>query len=156
MKTPIQQWINGYAEDKELIYGKGAIEQAMFARDRLAKCVARTYEEYKSCAFVIGEHTGKSVKLPVVLLERPGLSVVTRDNFHNVAISVKRESDIPLINLEALIEKPNKKTALVYCEGFPEEWGFGPFAQSQREFTGHVGNRFEAYVFLRMVGICTP
>lgn len=156
MRVPIQEWINGYKTDEELRYKNGAIQLAMFFRDRLARCVARTFSEFEGCATVIAEHRSKSVILPVVLLERPGLSVVARDNFHNVAISVKRESDVPLDRLASLIEEPDSDVSLTYCEGFPKEWGFGAFARDPKRFTCHVGNQFEAYAFLRMVGVCTP
>lgn len=83
MKTPIQAWINANIPEDDLLYRDAGIDQGVFFRDQLGRCIVRSYEEFTNCASVIGEHLSKSVKLPVVLFERPGLSVVVRDNFHD-------------------------------------------------------------------------
>lgn len=152
----LQDWINANKPADELIFGRAGIDQAIFIRDNLARCIAQTFEQFQNCATVIGTHTSKSVRLPVVKLSRPGLDVVIRDNFHNVAISVRREfvSDHEGSYVESLITDGFATVVnSVYCEGFPEEWLFSCYSEDKRRFTCHVGSKLEAYAFLRLVGL---
>lgn len=154
MKTPIQGWINSNIPDDNLRYRDAGIDQGVFFRDQLGRCIARTYEEFTDCASVIGEHLSKSVKLPVVLFERPGLAVVVRDNFHDVTISVKRDSDETpeAIAIERLSAEKLDETR-IFCQGFPSEWCFGSYATNKKQFTISVGNKLDAYTLLRLIGL---
>lgn len=156
MKTPIQDWINANIPGDNLRHRDAGIDQGVFFRDQLGRCIARSYEEFEGCASVIGEHHSKSVKLPVGLFERPGLSVVVRDNFHDVSISVKRDSDETpeAVIIEKLVgESIGEKISSVYCQGFPEEWCFGSYLANKKRFTVQVSNKLEAYVLLRLIGL---
>lgn len=164
--VPIQEWINARLDaDKELVEDgrpyawKRAVEQAIFARDTLARCVAQTYEQWKTCASVIAEHTSKSVKLPVVLIERPGLSVLFRYNFHYAAIGVRRNTSNGFLfdnALAPLICEGLETQVRGSIEGFPADWHQAAFTENKACFTVLVPNLWDAHAFIRMIGIDTP
>lgn len=152
--VPLQAWIDAHPRDVELIYGRAGVAQAVYFRDVLARLVARSYEEWQTCATVISEHTSTSVRLPVVRLRRPGLSVVVRDNFHSVAISVQRTRRLSgerSMVRRLVCEGFERPVAAVYCEGFPRDLVFGPYAASRRQFTVHVRGQYDAHAFLAIV-----
>ncbi len=158
MKIPIQEWLNSRLPISHDDYINGMqtapLEQGFFARDVLSRAVARSYEEYKSCAWVIGEHRSKSRHLPVILLERPDLVVVMRNNFYNVAISIKRTANVAIPAANHLITEGLKETVSgCYCEGFPSEWLFGLYAPQKQAFTVHVGDRYDAYALIRLASL---
>jgi hypothetical protein len=91
-------------------------------------------------ADVIGAHTSKSVRLPVVEYQfSNGASIVVRDNFYNFAVSVK--SPVPVS--EDLVDEiaEVEKTSSCYCEGFPEHKVYGSYADDPHRFTAHIWDK---------------
>lgn len=62
---PIQEWINARIELLGEKTEDSGIAQACRFRNS-AHTLATSFEEYKNCAYVVGEHTSKSKRLPVV------------------------------------------------------------------------------------------
>lgn len=145
-------------------------------RDTLASLVWQDvpYDSRKSApprdntretAWVIGEHTSKSVRLPVYSLERQdlGLQIVLRDNYHDFNVSVLSETLIAASLLQGFeldyssdeerARFPNGYTpgsAWGYCffQGFPEEVQFGPHRENPRKFSLSIQNAYEVYTFV--------
>ncbi len=70
------------------------IKPGMFFKNS-AEAMLRDFEKMQEwfTVAVIGSHRSKSIDLPVVRLEGPGLRIYLRDNFMNWAVSV--DSDTP-------------------------------------------------------------
>lgn len=121
----------------------------------------------KETALVIGEHTSKSVRLPVYSLERPdiGLQIVLRDNYHGWNVSVISETpittDLRGFELDYRDEDDRKRFpdgyipgwSWGYCffEGFPTDVEFGPFSENPRKFSLNIGSDYQVYTFVYLL-----
>lgn len=189
MKIPMQAWYDRWLkanQDTNLVYvpknsrGEPSLHQVHFVRDTLAGIVWADVpydkrpneppprETCKETCFVIGEHTSKSVSLPVYSLERPdlGLQIVLRDNYHDWNISVLSEK---VISAEVLRGysldfnesdkerfakepwKPGRSWGYCYFQGFPEEIQFGPHSQNQNRFSICLGGEYSVYTFVWLI-----
>lgn len=154
-----------------------SLPQVHFVRDRLAGLLwadvpyeARAIAEPRECretARVIGEHTSKSVRLPVYSLERPdlGLQVVLRDNYYDWNVSVISETPIAadLRGFELDYSRDEDRArypsgfrapgswGYCYFQGFPREMQFGPFSESPRKFSLCVRSDYEIYTLLWLI-----
>jgi len=143
---PIIEWGQANGPKEDLIYGKGVWEQISFAKD-----IHRLLEpEYKiqSAAppLVISTHTSKSVLLPVWRIRTSyGLVVTCRDNFHNLKFSI--QSQRPINADFHGICKIDEQINTVYCEGFENEWVYGPYANDNEKFTVEIFGTYPAWTF---------
>jgi hypothetical protein len=100
----------------------------------------------------------KSCLLPVYLIDAParGWQVIMRHNFHDWKISLISEEPIPADVMRAVLTY----TPIIpmWCEGFKEEWVFGPFETNAREITVELPDQFMVWTFFwELVGRkCTP
>lgn len=148
MKIPIQDWIDENGDD-------AAVEQACRFRDMFAQCIATSYEEFKDCVKVVGEHTSKSIRLPVVRLQANGLTVVMRDNFHNVAVSVVGMKSPLRHQMQTFLKRlcvAGYNDAVLIAEGFPADMRLGSYRQDFRSFTVQVARWYDAYALLSAIG----
>lgn len=159
MRTPLDHWYSDWCakhENTRLFYvcrdGEGvSLQQVSFVRRQLDSIVWSDvqYREGQVYTWVIGEHTSKSVRLPVYLIERPelGISFVLRYNFHDWCVSVM--SDLPIASgLRGFDDSAR------YCggfEGFPEHARFKGFRDSRSRFSISLHNDYEAYAFFREI-----
>ncbi len=173
------RWLKAH-EDTELIYANGAKRQIMFVRDTLAPMVwgdikyddRATFpdpdepdkpEKYwdKVGATVVGEHTSKSVPLPVYDLSRPdlGLRFVLRDNFHDWNISVVSETPIDAKSLlgfpidfhndeERAEWTPGRYWGYLFYQGFPDDLRYGPLRSDPRKFSTWCASSYQVYALL--------
>lgn len=186
MREHLQPWYDKWLTDHKetnLIYvgrnarGEVTLPQVHFVRERLAglfwadvpydrRAAAPPREDSKETAYVIGEHTSKSVRLPVYSLERPdlGLQVVLRDNYHDWNVSVISETPITTdlrgfeldYNQRDRERYPNGFRAggsWSYCffQGFPDELRFGPYSENPRKFSICIDSDYEVYTFLWLI-----
>jgi hypothetical protein len=159
--------------------GEPSLHQLHFVRDTLCGMLwadvpydkretEAIRENCKVTAFVIGEHTSKSVQLPVYSLERPdlGLQIVLRDNYHDVNLSVISENPIDEDTLRGFEldygrdedrkrfpngYKPGQSWGYCYFQGFPEEVQFGPYSEDPRKFSLCIGSEYSVYTFMWLI-----
>lgn len=138
--TPLQDWAEAHKPSETMFYKDGYWDQIIFVRDDVPNALARSFEEYralKSSVVVIGEHTSKSVRLPVFrVMLADGTAFTMRCNFHDWKISVESSRDVDA-NFMGIFD-PNLRISDVYCEGFPEELVYGPYAENKRRFTAEL------------------
>jgi hypothetical protein len=191
MREHLQPWYDKWlADHKEtkLIYvrryvgrnarGEVTLPQVHFVRDVLAglfwagvpyeqRAAAEPRNNCKETAYVIGEHTSKSVRLPVYSLERPdlGLQVVLRDNYHDWNVSVISETpittDLRGFELDYFRKedrerypdgyRPGGSWGYCYFQGFPREVQFGPYSENPRRFSLCIEDTYQMYTFLRLI-----
>lgn len=84
---------------------------------------------------VISYHTSKSIKLPVVEISRPGLSMIMRDNFHDIKVSVdsRQPIDHDLWGMATGVTKHDLCSC--YFEGFQEDWVYPGFYPGAEKFS---------------------
>lgn len=181
MREYLQGWYDKWLDENretDLLYAKGGgrvqLSQVHFVRDALAPLVwsdikydARAKESPRDdrpvTAMVIGEHSSKSVRLPVFSFERPdlGIQFVLRTNYHDWNVSVVAEKPVNA-DLRGFVtdfwgEKEREKWEpggyWGYCffQGFPHEFFFGPYANDRRRFSTYMSNDYELYAFVRLV-----
>lgn len=151
----IQEWINQHFKDNRLIWNQDGVTQACRFRDSFARCIATSYEEYRDCADVIGEHTSKSVVLPVVRLRANGLTVVIRDNFHDVVMTVVGLKRKPLSQVQVFMQQictSGYTDRVSFFQGFPLEMRLGSYTENYKAFSVELSNWTDAYALLRMLG----
>lgn len=185
MREHLQPWYDRWLKehaDTNLIYAKGGqgsahLRQVHFVRNHLAEIVwedvpflrraqALPRHDCRETAFVVGEHTSKSVRLPVYSIERPDLGIrfVLRENFYDWNVSVVSETDVTtdLRGFELDYPEddrnrfPNGFTAgkaWGYCffQGFPVELQFGPYSESKRRFSTFMATDYEVSTFVFLI-----
>ena len=184
MKEHLQPWYDKWlAEHREtdLIYvgrnarGEVLLHQVHFVRDDLSGLLwadvpydrrgsAPPRDSCKETAYVIGEHSSKSVRLPVYSLERLdlGLQIVLRYNFYDWNVTVVSEApigadlrgfELDYSRAEDRARYPDGYRApgswgYCYFQGFPNELQFGPYSENPRKFSLCIGSDFQVYTFL--------
>lgn len=145
---PLHAWFMDWldATPDSLYFKKAAEGQIMFIRDTLGRAMVGARKEWEAAVSVIGEHHSKSVRLPVYKVTLPGLDLVLRNNFYDWKVSVVSEDLIHNVEGWGLFDETQAISAC-YCEGFPREWVFGPYAESKRRFTVEILTQYDLYAF---------
>jgi len=187
MKVHLQGWYDEWLKDPDNTNrryvpvnsrGEPSLHQLHFVRDDLCSILwadvpydKRENESIRTnckvTGFVVGEHTSKSVNLPVYSLERPdlGIQFVLRDNYHDWNVSVVSEkpietdlrgfeldfSDSDKKRFESEPWRPGHSWGYCYFQGFPEELQFGPYSQDQRKFSLCIGSEYKVWTFLFLI-----
>ena len=165
----LQAWINktyldekGEEKQNDLIYFKGALDQAIYVRDVLGANVCRgvEYEHRKdgSHVKVVSEHMSKSCPLAVYSLEPPGKGIrfVLRGNFYNWKVSVISDKPIDIDPIGLFRGDPptapryaGDHLVSCYFEGFPGDLVFGYYSESDKmRFSVELGDREEVWAFI--------
>lgn len=135
--VPLQEWAKVNEPPDNMIHKGGYWTQIIFVREVIASLIAKTFDEYKLVVAgikVIATHSSKSICLPVFRIELSnGMRFTMRYNFHDWKVSVESPIDIEA-DFMGLFD-PTTPINKVYCEGFPEEAVFGPYAENKRRFT---------------------
>lgn len=152
--TPLQEWANeNDPSQTDFSYKGGFWDQVIFVRDKLPDIVYRMYdgnyevaEKVAKGILALSTHKSKSVELPVFHITLPdSTECVLRCNFYDWKVSLKTGQPISC-DFAGLFD-PDIEINSVYCEGFPDEWVFGPFSKNQKEFTLELGSQYEVYTF---------
>lgn len=122
----IQYWAMMHQPSKNMIYGESFWNQIQFFRDTIIPLFYSTltkdielkdYEKGQELISkqydIIGEHTSKSIILPVLKLTYKGTEIVVRNNFYNYETTIIATKDIELPT-ELVGESQT-----FYYEGFP-------------------------------------
>ena len=136
-QSQLQEWAITHQPSDTLIYKDGYWDQIDFVRDMITDLLAKTHEEYRAIQAkmkAVSAHTSKSVCLPVFGVElADGTMFTMRYNFHDWKVSVSSPRDVKA-DFMGLFD-PKERINAVYCEGFPTELVYGPYAENKREFT---------------------
>lgn len=156
-RISLQEWANRNVPDEQLFSRGGYWKQIVFVRDNILRLLAPSYEEYTDICdnrtWVISTHMSKSVLLPVYRIELPnGMAFTMRYNFYNWKVSVSSPRDIHT-DFMGLFD-PNGKYAYCYCEGFPEEYVYGSYAENKRQFTIELYDEYKLYNFFWIFSHC--
>ena len=161
----LQAYINGKGmEWRNGPVAAPAVKQALFFRDALPKALCASLDEHlrwDGSLVVIGEHTSKSVVLPVVQgqvsVEKWPSAKVTltmRDNFDDVVVSVECEGDaffdkLPRSHLWDNNLAVDEHSA--HCDGIPEHLVFGNLKDSwektPQRFTLRLRDKYSLFAF---------
>lgn len=135
--TQLSEWANAHEPAEDLIYKNGYWDQIVFVRDTIAGLLAKTHKEYhtiQASMKAISAHTSKSVRLPVFWVElADGTAFTMRYNFYNWKVSVESPRDVEADFMGLF--NPSECVHEAYCEGFPRELVYGPYAENKRQFT---------------------
>lgn len=147
----LQDWINEQTISDEMLWKGAWGRQVEFVRDRITGlfCADLHYDERKNITTVISTHRSKSIILPVYKLHRAdiGLTLILRDNFYNWKMSVISEKPLE-VNFDGLChttppvepDYTGDYLASCYFEGFPPEYIFGYYSQSdKKKFSAEIG-----------------
>lgn len=151
----IQKWINSHFDNDNLIYNRAGVDQACRFRDMFSQCIATSYEQFKDCADVVGEHRSKSVVLPVVRMRANGLTVVMRDNFHDVVFSVVGLNKPLLREAQELLQavcSAGFDSKVSFLQGFPDDMILSSYKDNYRSFSLETRRWTDAYAVLRLIG----
>jgi len=157
--TPIclNDWFEANKPKVGLFWEKAAYKQIEFFRHLvLAVCLNEhqsSLEELDSARpVVIGEHTSKSIKLPVVeFRSKNGIIFTIRDNFLNYKISVSSPFPVEVDFFDLFNPKPNECLHPVYFEGFPPHKIFGSFSENNKQFSAHLLLKEEVYLLIWII-----
>jgi hypothetical protein len=99
---------------KNWVHYRAAIAQLEGFKDLLG--ATRKYDK-RTKLTVVGSHESKSVRLPVVMITAPilGLKIWIRDNFENLAVTVKAHREIKCLDASRMF---TNSLDPVYFEGF--------------------------------------
>lgn len=168
--VPLQDWVNDHVIGDEMYWKGAAGSQISFVRDRLVSLAGwgRYWRETKRSVTVISTHTSKSIELPVYKIERPGLTLILRDNFHDWKLSVISETPIIADFTGMFHTTPpiapkytGDQLSSVYFEGFPEQYIFGYYEPSdKKKFSACIGSEYTlcttVFLILRSLGHVKP
>jgi hypothetical protein len=148
--TPLQEWANANEPGTEMFFNKRYWDQIFFVRDRIARVLASTYEEFVKLVDVDGDHISKSVKLPVyfIHLKEHGIRIWMRNNFHNWNVSIISDKPLTCNFLNSFSDKNDY--GYCFCEGM-EDKKFSRYTDNKRKFTVCIGDSYDVYVFFRVL-----
>lgn len=148
--TPLQDWAGAHQPEKDMDFAGGFWNQFTYVRDRLHRLFVTDYDQNQEQPVrVVGSHTSKSIVLPVYSIKAAGLQILLRCNFGDWKVSVKSDRPVP-DNFCHLINRAEQVHS-VYCEGFSENWVFGPYSENPCHFTVEIGNKYDLYAFLYLL-----
>lgn len=126
--------------------------------------VERTSDGDRDLVRVVGEHSSKSVALPVYCIRRPDLdlTVVMRDNFHDWNVTVLSGTPVGdwVGTYGVTTLSPEDRARYVkggywdylFFQGFPDEYCLGPWDHDPRAFSIALGGgEHELYAFCRQL-----
>ena len=138
--------------DDNMLYKQAAISQELFIRNVIG------YSLCKAHTFSVSHHRSKSIVLSVYgILSRSGVSMIIRDNFYDYKVSVILPTALPDNYLDKSLFTDgynDKKIKPVYCEGFKEEWVYGPYIPTDKtctKFTVELDSQYKLYTMIYLI-----
>jgi hypothetical protein len=145
----LQDWAIAHQPDEKMFFKDGYWHQIIFVRDIVPCIFAKTHRGQETVQYgtkVISTHTSKSIRLPVYQVELEDRTTFTmRDNFNDWKVSVSSPREVKADFLDLF--DPNMSIDSCYCEGFPENLVYGPYAKNKREFTIALSSNYQLYTF---------
>lgn len=158
--SKLQNWALANVPSDNMIYKNTWWEHIVFIRDKILPMMFyddacknlgkksndwEKIEKYMSEHYsIVGTHTSKSVKLPVLLLNYKGATIVFRYNFYDYEVTVIYDKDISLP--KALFNSYRQE---FFYQGFPEKYKIHKnYKDSHKEFSVCIGNSYEFYTLM--------
>jgi hypothetical protein len=155
MKIPLQEWLHDNKPKAEMYWKGSANDQFYFMKHTVIGAFPlkdkQDFQSFTKDLSVVSTHTSKSITLPVYEILWNGFRFVMRGNFYDWKVSI--ESPIPIfINFSKFgLFDPEQEIHPVYCEGFQENWVYGPYAGNPKRFTIELRSEHEVYCFLKIL-----
>jgi hypothetical protein len=145
----LKSWIAQNQPVDDMRYKDAFNQQMRMFSDILSKIIFEDRDVAEVSTTVIGEHKSKSILLPVVKIITPDLRIIMRDNFHDWKVSVHLNKAINT-DFTGLFD-PSEKISSVYCQGFIDEWVYGPYINNHNKFTVGLNSDYDLYTFVYLV-----
>ena len=162
MCTPITKWgVDHDPNDSNLVYKAGFWPQIMFVRDQVAYGLFGVFpgssrEESDPAwdgVWVVGEHTSKSVTLPVMYFRWMGLEFMFRNNFHDWNITVRSPEPLELNDAHKLFDI--HEDGYLFFQGFPEDFRAPAYGsndyQIRSEFSVALCSNYEVWTLMWLI-----
>lgn len=148
--TPLQEWANANQPGTDMVFHKGYWNQIAFVRDKVASLLSSTYDEFTKLVNVDGNHTSKSIKLPVyfINLREHGIRIWMRNNFHDWNVSIMSDRPLTCNFLNVFSDKSGY--GYCFCQGM-EDKKFGQYNDNNCQFTVCIADNYDMYVFFRVL-----
>jgi hypothetical protein len=148
--TSLKEWFKAHPSEEKYFAYSSFMMQMNFFNSVIPQLFTKSYEEAKAFiakSKVVGEHTSKSIHLPVVLFHlNDNTTMVVRNNFTNWKVSINSEEEIICDFMELF--DPQEKEKSVYCEGFHWQDVYGPYSENKKQFTLNLDSTYDFYTFL--------
>lgn len=146
----LQKWANANVPDEKLIYKAGFWDQVVFMRDTMAGVLSRTFPEYQDLWDVSGDHTSKSVKLPVFegRFGKQGVVMQARYNFHDWNVSIKAPMPLTPDWLDLIQDDDG---SYLFFQGMSRIYKPYNRKTNNQQFSFYVSNRYELYTVARIL-----
>lgn len=118
--------------------------QILLVRDRIARSLFGIYhwgddeppKHPEHYVWAVGEHTSKSILLPVMYFKWEEIEFMMRFNYHDWAVTVRSKEPLDIKELGWLYDT-EESTYLreVYFEGFPPDFVAGPYTAPDYQIT---------------------
>ena len=125
---PWEDYCKSYQVDDQMTYKTGADSQI-----EMFEIIPKLYKGIEM--HVVGMHSSKSIKLPVIQIELPeNRTLITiRDNFHDICVSV--DSKFPIKDNRNFSDLFNKDKKTGFFEGFPSDNIHDGYNNNQKKFS---------------------
>lgn len=137
--------------DDRMLWKDRAKGQLVFMRDTVAGALLG------APVFQISTHRSKSIELPVYgFVLRNGTTVVARDNFHDIKVSVNPLKALPkkCVPVDLITAGLSSDIYDCYLEGFKKEWGYGKYVPGKKGgFTVEVYDDYNFYVLMHGINL---
>lgn len=151
----LQQWFKDHIPNNDMLWKTSMTKQIIFVRDQLPHAFplyqADDLKNLRVATFVISTHISKSIVLPVYFMVWNGFNFIMRDNFYDWKVSVASPNHIDIDFEKYQLFNPKERIHHVYCEGFAQEWIYGPYDKNSGKFTISIQNNYELYCFFKIL-----
>ena len=155
MKKKLQEWFMDNIPEDKMLWKNAMADQVIFIRDKIYRAfpikTKEDYSKFKEALSVISTHTSKSVVLPVYNIYWGGITFILRENFYDWKVSVISSKPIDIDFKPFRLFDPEKQISPVYCEGFMDEWVFGPYTNNNKKFTIEIQDDFDLFCFFKIM-----
>jgi len=155
MNTTFDRWV---VDQGEKAWDNQSFKQQIRFLRELRMLLSMGLGRQEVVCSVVGEHTSKSVKLPVVMFDRSDLNLqlVLRNNFYDWKLSVISMRPITADFSDLFCCNPPSKEDLgylhpVYFEGFPKEYIFSYYSLLTGTWSASIDSDYDLYMVVRLI-----
>lgn len=156
----IREWANANEPSDDMIYKKSFFNWISFIECSIIPMIIEEYIgtlDYDDAVSVmnnhhdiIGTHTSKSIKLPVIEVKYRGATIVFRYNFYDTEVTVISYKDIDLSEFDDMYE--SKQGTTFYHQGIPDKYKIDTtYDIDKHKFTLRVCGYYNFYTIMALV-----
>lgn len=144
--TPLWDWAAAHCPKEHFIWTDAFWYQLNFVRNALCPLIAQAEGAKANPVRVIGEHTSKSIVLPVYQIATENLTVTMRCNMHDWNVSVRGKGRLAKGWHRGIISSVSRQ--YLNFEGFPDDLRYPPYEDRDQEdyaFSFSVVSTYQLY-----------